>query len=573
MTTKGVDVKRDRSPRRGDHATPGGAIAAVESLGAAAGAEILRGGGNAADAAIACAFVQCVVDQMRCSIAGSAEILYHDAATGTQIFIDAGGHAPLRATPTMYKPVKRWENAFIVEDGLNRWGYRAQVVPGFLRGMERLYERFSSRVFSWRELLEPAISLAEGGYSVFPHLFAFWRQGQPIGNELSGDGSRALSYSEDAARIFLKGNGEAYGIGETFVQADLARTLGILADEGVETFYRGEIARRIAADFAEHDGLLSYEDLESYEVLEQEPLRFSYRDIEFVTQTAPSVGPAVAQLLQVLDGWDIASLGWNSAEYLDRLAGAMYHVFHDRDEVMADPLVVDVPLELFTSRERAAEIRRLVELGAVAHAEDSSFTAAGLGETTHCAVIDGDGNSCGITHSIGSGTGLITPGLGFMHNNHMTTFDPRPGNPNSIAPGKRGTGGGAPVMGFRDGCVVLSLGSPAGAFKASAMVQVIADILDFGLSLSEAVAADRIHVRSAPPTVLIERLFDPRVAVALGERGHRVVAEEYGARVAAVARDLTMAGFEAASDPRGDRGAFVVSPHLTTEDERQEVST
>ena len=567
-------MTRDTLQRRDQRSTPGGAIAAVENLGAAAGAEILRGGGNAADAAIACAFVQCVVDQMRCSIAGSAEILYHDAASGAQIFIDAGGHAPLRATPTMYKPVKRWENAFIVEDGLNRWGYKAQVVPGFLRGMERLYERYSSGAFTWRELIEPAIEFAADGYSVFPHVFAFWRQGQPIGNELSGDGSRALSYTDDATRIFLKDDGRAYGIGERLIQTDLARTLEILADGGVESFYRGEIARRIADDFAAHDGLLTYEDLASYEVIEQEPLRFTYRNVDFITQTAPSVGPAICQLLQVLDGWDIASLGWNSPEYLDRLAGAMYHVFHDRDQVMADPLVVDVPLELFTSRERAAEIRRLVEEGALTHAEDSSFTAAGLGETTHCAVIDGLGNACGITHSVGSGTGVITPGLGFMHNNHMTTFDPRPGNPNSIAPGKRGTGGGAPVIGFRDGRVVISLGSPAGAFKASAMVQVIADVLDFGLSLEQAVGADRIHVRSAPPTILIERLFDPRVAVALGERGHRVLAEEYGARVAAVARDDRTDMLEAASDPRGDRGAFVVPRDATTEDDvRQEVST
>lgn len=544
-------------------ARAGGAIAAVESLGADAGAEILRGGGNAADAAIACAFAQCVVDQMRCSIAGAGQIVYHDAASGTQVLIDAFGHAPLAATPTMYTPVKRWENAFIVEDGLNRWGYRAQVVPGLLRGLERLYERFASGVYSWAELLQPAIALAADGYRVFPHLFAFWRQGQPVGNELTGDGSRALSYTEDARRIFLKPDGSAYGIGELFVQSDLARTLEVLAAEGVEPFYRGEIARRIAADFAEHDGLLSYDDLAGYEVIEEEPLRFSYRGLDVVTQSAPSVGPAICQILQVLEGWDVASLGWNSPEYLDRLAGAMYHVFHDRDLVMADPRFVDVPLELFTSRERAAEIRALVERGATTLAEDSSFTTAGLGETTHLAVIDGSGNACGITHSVGSGTGVITPGLGFVHNNHMTTYDPRPGMPNSIAPGKRGTGGGAPVLVFRDGRAVLSIGSPAGAFKASAMVQVIADVVDFGLSLTDAVAADRIHVRSAPPTVLIERLFDPRVAVELGARGHRVVAEEYGARVAAVGRDFAVPGFEPASDPRGDRGVAVIPPSAT----------
>lgn len=545
-------------------ATPSAAIAAVESLGAQAGAEILAKGGNAADGAIACAFAQCVVDQMRCSIAGTAHILYHDATSGTEALIDAGGYAPKAVTPTMYRPVKRWENAFIVEDGLNRWGYRAQVVPGFLRGMERLHERFGSGL-AWRTLLEPAIKLAADGYLVFPHLFSFWRQGQPIRNELSGDGSRALSYTDEAARIFLKDNGDAYQIGERFVQADLARTLETIAEEGVETFYTGEMARQIAEDFESNDGLLTYEDLAAYELREDEPLRFRYRGYDIVTQGAPSVGPAICQILQALEGWDLSDLGWNTPEYLNRLAGVMYRVFHDRDEVMADPRMAEVPLELFTSLERAAEIRQLVEAGAPATSEDSSFTTASLGETTHVAVIDSAGNACGITHSVGSGTGLITPGLGFVHNNHMTTFDPRPGKPNSIAPGKRGTGGGAPVMMLQDGEVVMNLGSPAGAFKASAMVQVIVDVVDFGLTLEAAVSADRIHVRSAPPTVLIERLFDPRAAVGLGELGHHVLVEDYGARVAAVARDPKTGRIQAASDPRGDRGAVIVSPQAVAQ--------
>lgn len=538
-----------------------GGVAAVENLGAAAGSEILAAGGNAADAAIACAFAQCVVDPMRCSIAGSAEILVHDVTSNTEILIDAGGYAPRAATPAMYSPIKRRDNAFIVEDGLNRWGYRAQVVPGFLRGMQRLYENFGSGHLSWRTLLNPAIRLAGDGFRIFPHLSEFWNSAPQ--NEVSGNVPLALSYTSDARRILLRNDdgGRAYHVGELLIQADLARTLECLATEGVDIFYTGDIARKIADDFAQNGGLLTYDDLAEYEPLEEYPLRFRYEGLDFITQGAPSVGPAICQALQVLEGWDVTALGWNSPEYLDRLAGTLYRVFRDRDEYMADPRFADVPLELFTSDDRAKEIRKQVLRGESTAARDSSLTTSDLGETTHVAVIDSEGNSCGITHSVGSGTGLITPGLGIMHNNHMTTFDPRPDRPNSILPGKRGTGGGAPVMALSDGQVVMSMGSPAGAFKASAMVQTVVNFMDFEFTLREAVDADRIHVRSSPQSIVIERLFEPRTAVALGERGHRIVQSDYSARVAAVGYDPVKRTYGVASDKRGDRGTALARVH------------
>jgi gamma-glutamyltranspeptidase/glutathione hydrolase len=533
-----------------------GAIAAVESEGANAGAKVLALGGNAADAAIAAAFAQAVVDPMRCSVGGGAHVLYYDAASSRAMTIDAGGVAPAGATATMFTLEEQWENAFVVKGGLNRWGYRAQVVPGFVAGLRYLFDEFGSERLSWRQLIEPAIQLAAEGFAVHPQLYASWQPGKAPANELTGNGYDALTYTDESRRIFLHEDGSVYRIGEVLRQPDLAWTLELLADEGADAFYRGEIADRIAKDFADHEGLLSLADLHAYEPIVEPPVQCAFRGHTVLTESAPSVGPTILQILQILDGWDLEELGWNTPRYLDRLANAMYLALCERDEFAGDPLVVDVPLDRLLSRRHADELRELAEgeHSRAAHAAGPE----GSGETTHVAAIDADGNACGITHSVGLGTGVVTPGLGFMHNCHMVNFDPRPSTPNEIAPGKRGTQGGAPVIVLSDGKPVLSMGSPAGAYKVTALVQVLVSVTAFDVPLATALAADRIHVRTLPKAVVLESRFDPRVAVALAQCGHDIILDDYGARVAAVSRDPMTGELDAAWDPRGDRGAAMV---------------
>jgi gamma-glutamyltranspeptidase / glutathione hydrolase len=531
-----------------------GAIAAVESEGANAGAEILAAGGNAADACVAGAFAQAVVDPMRCSLGGGAHVLYFDVASNRTVVIDAGGVAPGAATSTMFELEAQWENAYVVKDGQNRWGYRAQVVPGFVSGLRNLFEQFGSGRLSWRKLIEPAMRLATEGFAVHPQLYMSWQPGKASLNDLTGNGYDALTFSDEARRIFLHGDGSVYGIGEVLRQPDLAWTLAQIADDGPEAFYRGEIAERIDADFAAHGGLLSLDDLQRFAPVVEEPIACTFRGNTVLTESSPSVGPTILQILQILDGWDIEALGWNTPQYLDLLANAMYLALCERDEFAGDPRVVDVPLERLLGRGHIDRLRARAEAGGEA-ARHVAPVAAGSGETTHIAAIDVAGNACGITHSVGLGTGVITPGLGFMHNCHMVNFDPRPGTPNEIAPGKRGTQGGAPVIVLSDGRPVLSLGSPAGAYKVSALVQVIASVTAFDIPLATALAADRIHVRTVPKTLVLESRFDPRAAVALAQRGHEITLDDYGARVAAVSRDPATGALDAAWDPRGDRGA------------------
>jgi gamma-glutamyltranspeptidase / glutathione hydrolase len=535
-----------------------GAIAAVESEGARAGAEAFALGGNAADAAIAAAFAQSVVDPMRCSIGGGAHVLYYDAATRRGVTIDAGGVAPGGATSTMFTLEAQWENAYVVTDRLNRWGYRAQVVPGFVAGLQRLFDEFGSMRVSWRQLIAPAIRLAGEGFAVHPHLYAAWQPESAPSNEsvLSGDGYTALSYTEESRRVFLHDDGSVYRIGEVLRQPDLARTLESIADEGADAFYRGEIAERIGEDFAANDGLLSLQDLHAFAPVVEAPVECAFGHYRVLTESAPSIGPTILQILRILDGWDLGELGWNTPEYLDKLANAMYLALCERDEFAGDPLFVDVALERLLSSDHARELR---ELAGARHRHISQEVAfEGARETTHVAAIDTAGNACGVTHSVGLGTGIVTPGLGFMHNCHMVNFDPRPGTPNEIAPGKRGTQGGAPVIVLAGDEPVLSMGSPAGAYKITALVQVFLNVAVFGMTISEAVAADRIHVRTVPDAVVVERRFDPRAAVALAQCGHDIVLDDYGARVAAVSRDPASGELVAASDPRGDRGAAMV---------------
>ena len=538
----------------------GGAIAAVENLGAQAGALMLRKGGNAADAAVACSFAQAVVDPWRCSIGGTAHIMYFDAASGTTVLIDAGGFAPRHASDTMFEIVNRWENAFVVKDGINRWGYLAQVVPGFVRGMHLLFTTYGSGNVTWQDLIAPSIEYAEEGFPVHPHLAHAWARDGDASNPIFGDSYKALSFSEESRRIFLHPDGGVYQTGEILRQADLARTLTSISENGPDEFYEGSIAERVAADFAEHGGLLDATDLSTYQPLIEAPIRGSYRGHDIVTQSAPSVGPTIVEILGILDGWNVGGWERNSATHLRHVADAIYLAFRDRDENIADPRMVGNTFEKLLTPAHIASLREKIESGTVRP------VPAGVGgghqiehDTTHVATMDTQGNACGVTHSVGAGTGVITPGLGFMHNCHMTNYDPRPGMVNSIAPGKRGTGGGAPVFIVKDGHPLISLGSPAGTYKASAIPQVVSNRLDFGLTLEQSVSSDRIHVRSEPRILLLERRFDPRVALELAAEGYEVHFSDYGARVVGVERDPGSGAFSTGSDIRGDRGQEVVA--------------
>jgi gamma-glutamyltranspeptidase/glutathione hydrolase len=287
-----------------------------------------------------------------------------------------------------------------------------------------------------------------------------------------------------------------------------------------------------------------------------DPLRATFRDLTVLTEPAPTVGPVTVEILNILEGWDLRSLGWNTATYLDRLARAMHLAFRDRLTLLGDPDFVDVPVDRMVSKDYAAELRRTIEDGS--DLEPVPERQASPEETTHVSVMDGAGNAAAITHSLGMSSGVVTPGLGFQYNCHMVMFDPVPGRRNSIMPGKRPITGGGPVLFMKDQQPFLLIGSPAGARKVTALTQALLNVLDFGMPIQEAVSVDRIHVEDQPGIVIVEPHFDPRPLIGLAHQGHRIRFEWYTARLEAVLRDPATGALAGGTDPRGDRGLAVV---------------
>ncbi|MGI8516715.1 MAG: gamma-glutamyltransferase [Acidimicrobiia bacterium] len=533
-----------------------GVVTSVESLAEQAGAAMLKLGGNAADAALATAFAQGVVDPIYCGIGGGFHGLFRNGTTGETLTVMGGGRAPASARPDMWTPNGRWGAMWTVEGQHNRFGYQASMIPGFVRGAEVAFARFGSGNVTWRQIIEPAIELAADGFRVYPYLYRLWMPAtERMRNFLeSGDGPSVLSQTAECARIFLKEDGSVYEIGDLLVQEDHACTLERIADFGADEFYEGETAERIVSDFQAHGGLIGAEDLRNYRPEVVEPLRSTFRNLEVLTEPPPTVGPVTVQILNILEGVDTAAFGWNTPRYLAYLASAMHLGFRDRMTLLGDPDFVEVPIERLLSKEYATTLRDQIDAGFGARVAAEVMAPS---ETTHVSVMDEHGNAAAITHSLGMSSGVVTPGLGFQHNCHMIMFDPKPGNRNSIAPGKRPITGGGPVLFLEDDAPWLLIGSPAGARKVTALTQATLNMLDFGMNPQEAVAAERIHVEDEPNVIMVEPHFDPDTLLGLANLGFDIRIEWYSARLGAVERRRS-GELRGGTDPRGGRGIAVV---------------
>lgn len=534
-----------------------GIVTSVESLADQAGAKMFRLGGNATDAALATAFAQGVVDPIYCGIGGGFHGLFRDAGSGEILVVMAGGRAPASARPDMWKPTGRWGAIWTVEAESNRFGYQASMTPGFVRGAGTAFDRFGSGHVTWSQIIEPSIELASNGFAISPYVYRIW---MPASDRMRNflefdDGPTVLSQTEECARIFLKEDGSVYRIGEVLIQQDHARTLERIAEFGPDEFYEGETAERIVQDFSRNGGLIDASDLANYQPDILEPLRSTFRHLDVLTEPPPTVGPVTAQILNIIEGNDIASFGWNSPRYLAWLASAMHLGFRDRMSLLGDPDFVDVPLDYLLSKEYAAKLRN--EINAELARRGTVRDPLPVSETTHTSAMDEHGNAAAITHSLGMSSGVVTPGLGFQHNCHMIMFDPTPGNRNSIAPGKRPITGGGPVLFMSEGEPWLLIGSPAGARKVTALTQALLNMLDFGMTPQEAVSAPRIHAEDEPDVMIVEPHFDPEVLLGVADLGYEVRFEWYTARLGAVER-MQSGHLRGGTDPRGGRGISIV---------------
>lgn len=484
-----------------------------------AGAETLRAGGNAVDAAIATGLALAVTHPAAGNIGGGGFMVIR-FPDGSSTVIDFREKAPLRAHPEM----------FVGEDGeysyqIHHRSHLAVGVPGTVAGFELAHERYGRA--SWRDLVDPAVILARDGFEV----------SERLARSLEGRLEAFEDYPATHAQ-FSRG-GEPYRAGEMLVQSDLAGTLERIRDEGRDGFYAGTTARLLAEEMVRGGGWITEEDLARYEAIEREPVTGTYRGYDIISMAPPSSGgTALVAMLNVLEGFDVAAMGAGSPELAHHLIEAMRRAFRDRAMFLADPGFADVPVERLTSKAYADELRATIQAEAAstsAPADLAGDPGWESSETTHYSVVDGDGMAVSVTYTLEGGYGsyITVPGAGFLLNNEMGDFNGRPGLtdergligtvPNLARPEQRMLSSMTPTILARDGELVAVIGSPGGRTIINTVLQIVVNLVDFGQSPAEAVASRRLHHQWLPDVARMEDGYMTESdAARLAAMGHEI---------------------------------------------------
>ncbi len=531
-------------------------ICAPQPEAAEAGVAILRAGGNAVDAAIACALVQGVVDPLMAGIAGFGSMGIYMPARGYHGYIDFHAPAPRAARPEMWEAIIRSEArdgyGFILDGNVNDVGYQSICVPASLAAYHEAQRNYGN--LPWSEIVQPAIAWAESGWAVRPHVHFFWSEEGTMGRVGTRD---RIAYTPASRALYCRDDGSPKRVGDTVRNPDYAAVLRLIAAGGADVFYRGEIARTIAADMRDNGGLLSAEDLRDYRPRRLAPLWGDYRDYRIATNNPPGGGIMLVEMLNVLEHFDLAALGHNSAGYIEVVAEAMKRATIDKDRYVGDPDFLDVPVERLIGKPYSA--RMAGEIRGGVRAEVERFNA-GLPakDTTHISIIDRDGACVSMTHSLGMPSGVVTSGLGFMYNGCMGVFDPRPGRTGSIAPGKARFSSVCPSIVFRGDAPCLVIGAPGATQIAMGVLQAILNVLDFGMTMTEAVSAPRFSATSN--AIDISNRIPRYVSRELEADGYEVVRSPYTFGFAAVhGIRIGEFGLDGGADPGHDGVALAVS--------------
>lgn len=496
-----------------------GMIVAAQPEAAEAGADILRRGGNAVDAAIACAFSQGVVDPQMCGIGGFGAMQISMPKRGVHTVLEFLALAPFAATADMWADrfvgQTRDGFVFLLRDHANELGHLAAGTPGNVKGYTEALARFGT--MELKDVMAPAIRQARDGFMVRPYVHYYWTIDQRGAGQINTEDK--LRHSETGRAIYFRPDGTLKRPGDIVANPDLARTLERIATSGPEIFYTGEIAEEIAADMAAHGGLITRRDLADYRVREKAPVWGSYRGLRIAGNPPAAGGVSLIELLHILQEFELGNLAHNSAEHLAILAEAMKWMTIDRDAHIGDPDFVDVPIAMLLSQAHAAAHAEKIKAGVKASVPRSEL-AKDPPDTTVTCVMDEEGNAVTITHTLGQPSGGIPSGLGFMYNGSMSGFDPRPGRAGSIAPGKARGSAMAPTIIFQDDKPVMAIGAPGGTFIVPALAQALSNVIDFGMSMTDAVAAPRIVCLS--DTIDVSNRVERRVTDKLQAQGYSI---------------------------------------------------
>lgn len=467
-----------------------GMVSAAQPEAAEAGVDILRAGGNAVDAAIGAALVQTAVDPQMCGIAGMGCMHVHLPSRRIHTTIDFHGRAPAAVRPDMWQNLIIREAddgwGFILEGRVNEIGYQAITTPMTLRAFDHALRRFGTR--SLAELIQPAIAWCEDGFLVRPHVSEFWHEPARAGRDANVG---VVTRFPATRKIYLKPDGNLHAVGDLLRNPDMGHTYRRIAEHGVDDFYVGEIAAQIAADMAAHDGLLTLGDLAACRAEENAPLLGTYRGYRIATNNPPGGGIQLIEMLNILEHFDLRAMGHNSPEYIRVVSEAMKIATVDKDAKVGDPKFVPVPVGELTSRQYATDMAERIRGREKTHVPRFNGGGAENKHTTHICVVDNDGNAVTMTHTLGQPSGVVTEGLGFMYNGAMAVFDPRPGHAGSLEPGKSRFSALSPTIVFRDETPFLVLGAPGATYITMGNLQVILNVIDFGMNAEQAVYAPR----------------------------------------------------------------------------------
>ena len=496
------------------------------------GVKVLQGGGNAVDAAVAVAFALAVTHPSAGNLGGGGFMLVR-LADGTSTFIDFRERGPISASRNMYLDPATGQ---ATRD--SQLGYRASGVPGTVRGMELAHAKYGKT--AWKALVQPSVELASEGFPVS------WGLSQALRGKIT---SEKLAQFPESKRIFLR-DGAFYEVGETLKQPELAATLARIRDTGARDFYEGETARLLAADMAAHGGEITLEDLKQYKAIERKALEGNYKGYGVITAPPPSSGGiGILQMMGMLALTDYSKGGAGSASSLHYEAEVMRRYFADRAEWLGDPDFVKVPTKSLVNaeylRKRAESVQpgKATPSGEIKQGDPAPYESL---ETTHYSIVDEAGNAVSVTYTLngGYGSGVTATGLGFLLNNEMDDFAAVPGKPNlfgliqgeanAVAPHKTPLSSMTPTIVTKDGKLYMVLGSPGGPTIINAVLEVILNVIDFGMNIQQAVDQPRIHHQWMPDLISAENTISPDTIALLQQFGHTVKTTNSIAEVAAI---------------------------------------
>ncbi len=528
-----------------------GMVVGQERLAADIGADILKRGGNAVDAAVATGFAMAVTYPRAGNIGGGGFMVIHLARTGRDIALDYRETAPATATREMFlgadgkpDPAKSRDQAL----GIG--------VPGTVAGLALALEKYGSGKFTLRDLLAPAIKLARDGFIITDDIADTLPEWHP-----------RLAQWPASRKIFSRPDGSSLREGDRLIQSDLAVTLEAIAAQGARGFYEGKVAEQLSAGIRAAGGLITPDDLKAYKVIERKPVRGRYRGYDIVSMPLPSSGGVVLlETLNILEGFKLKQMPARSADTLHLLIEAMKRSYADRARYLGDPAFVNAPVTQLLSKDYAARQRATID-PATATPWAALFSGAAQREgtnTTHFSVVDRNGNAVSNTYTLNFsyGVGLVAEGTGVLLNNELDDFTAAPGASNAYGlvgfeanlpgPGKRPLSSMTPTIVLKNGKVILVTGSPGGSRIISTVLQVIVNVLDHRMNVAQAVATPRLHHQWQPDEVRVEAGFSNDILDGLRTRGHHIASplgQTSANSIAASAR-----GWLGAPDPR-TRGA------------------